>query len=120
MQPNRLVRTIVTLAVLAAAGGAQSSSTARAPLTERQRDSVIAQSGLPAPDVGARATPATEAAAPREGWGAGAESDSARADPGGAARSPSNQMFEMRFVVWAPNPANGVMPSAVEIVAPRS
>ncbi|MBI1796266.1 MAG: hypothetical protein HY076_04725 [Candidatus Eisenbacteria bacterium] len=65
MQPNRLVRAIVTLAVLAAAGCAKSSSTARAPLTERQRDSVLAQSGLPGSDVVGRAMQVTDAAARR-------------------------------------------------------
>jgi hypothetical protein len=62
---RRIGVVITALGLLAALGCAKKNTAARAPLSERQRDSVLARSGLPGSDVVGRAMQVSDRAAVR-------------------------------------------------------
>ena len=62
---SRGLAALLVIGVLAAIGCAKSNTIARAPLSERERDSVLARSGLPGADVVGRAMNASDRAAVR-------------------------------------------------------
>ena len=76
--PGRLIQTAFVLAGLAllalASCAPRSEPAARAPLTERQRDSVLARSGLPGAPVVGRALDISDRAADRAAETAAADS----------------------------------------------